>query len=597
MYKQFLSEIENSLENQRFQSKFNDSDEDEYDDSNYNKKDGFYIDGLYTQEWFEKYKHNQLVNVNTHNIITEEQFSEIMDSTEIRTYIHLRETFRSLKIKNVKKLMDSLYKQIKSIIKERKTDSEKARLIQDILSKSLICRYIPKSKEELLIDATNLGLSVNENSSKESICYALLGALVVTEKNSAFIKQMEKMFFNPNKKGLPDKLSDMTPREIAQVLIRDIKALSGPISGALLVPKPEFTDILGREPPVFMLLGDWHVGNQECQSCPRDGGCYSLYNRDPTFLKYLSNLAKDTNLSIDLFLEGWVRRKYMISNSFVKTIKDEQDSALTDITHLTKPCVGQRKEMDLKRSCFFTEFRTHSANPRHGHDYYNKYVADTILDFFRLDTTGDMLKDFEKTFPDFTFDDIMGELISLYSAKDNVESLTRYFESPFFKKYSRTLHEFNKLPSFLQRSLKQSLFTLAKLDTENRYMMCHYYKLDKRTEESFEEMLQWLTEGLKYYVHNKNEKINDKIKSEIINLKKCYDLSLGGILVDIYTISRALKGFDGGLPCQLSVVYQGHAHIINQIELLQDYYDVVKTWGKPDISLGVKQIKCITQNP
>ena len=32
-------------------------------------------------------------------------------------------------------------------------------------------------------------------------------------------------------------------------------------------------------------------------------------------------------------------------------------------------------------------------------------------------------------------------------------------------------------------------------------------------------------------------------------------------------------------------------------ESIHDYYDVVKTWGKPDISLGVKQIKCITQNP
>jgi hypothetical protein len=76
-----------------------------------------------------------------------------------------------------------------------------------------------------------------------------------------------------------------------------------------------------------------------------------------------------------------------------------------------------------------------------------------------------------------------------------------------------------------------------------------------------------------------------------------FNVSLGSHLVDIYTISRSLKGFDDGLPSQLSVVYQGNSHIKRQILLLQDYYNVKWTWGRENISTYQNLSKCIPCNP
>lgn len=53
-------------------------------------------------------------------------------------------------------------------------------------------------------------------------------------------------------------------------------------------------------------------------------------------------------------------------------------------------------------------------------------------------------------------------------------------------------------------------------------------------------------------------------------------------LVDMYTISRSLKTFKGGLPSQLSVIYLGGAHIENIMYLLDDLYTSVQTYGDID---------------
>jgi hypothetical protein len=619
--------------------------------------------------------------------ITPQQYHDITESIPVKTYMELRKKFTETDITAIQKIMDSLYIQINEILSSFRSYKKKAEQINTLLISANLCHYIPESKEKLLEYSSNLGLSVNEKSSNDSICYALLGALL-NEKSSTFIKQMEKMLYNPDKKGLPDKLSDMTPEQIAGTIIRDIKALSGPISGALLVPKPEFTDILERQPPVFMLLGDYHIGKNECPSCQIHDGCYSLYVKDPTFLKYLANLAKDTNLSIDYFLEDWISTMNRTSNSFVKIIKGKQESALINLSFFLHPCVGQRKENPLRKTCFFTEFRTHLANPRQSDfDISNKYQADTILKWLHyLINYTSMFDDnhWEIFFSSESIVTILKELLNLYSAENNEETVKRFFNSPFFKKYSRTLHEFYKLPKPIQSTLMERLINDARTVQTDKFMMSYIHDVRVQMVEALTKQLRMLqlydissiqdylyfpdldmsinkfkeanqkavkealegkdiskiqlknilagqylkhfglsiellnANGIKNienylsFLDNDNIKMNELFKGiaflsrkeameefkEALNKAlETFNLSLGSVLVDIYTISRALKGFDGGLPSQLSVVYQGHAHIINQIELLQDYYDVVKTWGKPDISLGVKQIKCITQNP
>jgi ribosome-binding ATPase YchF (GTP1/OBG family) len=62
-------------------------------------------------------------------------------------------------------------------------------------------------------------------------------------------------------------------------------------------------------------------------------------------------------------------------------------------------------------------------------------------------------------------------LLSLYSAKNNLQTIILYFNSPFFKKYSRTLHEFYQLPDVIQGGLMEGLLNAARNDIEEAYMM------------------------------------------------------------------------------------------------------------------------------
>jgi hypothetical protein len=84
--------------------------------------------------------------------------------------------------------------------------------------------------------------------------------------------------------------------------------------------------------------------------------------------------------------------------------------------------------------------------------------------------------------------------------------------------------------------------------------------------------------------------------------KILYRMPLKIFLVDMYTISRSLKTFKGGLPSQLSVIYLGGIHIQNIMYLLNDLYTSVQKYGKEidtnNISFDyVKNIdKCAKKN-
>ena len=517
----------------------------------------------------------QLVEIS--GLITEKQFNDILNTKYIQTYIELRKTLSKRNISFIIRLIKTLYEQIQTIKYSKFTKSKEAKQIDQILNMAGLCKFIPGEKEQLLGYASDLGLSLTSNSNKNVICYVLLGT-ITSDINYTITKMIEKEYFNPDKKGLPDKLSDLTPQEIASRLSIDIKQMSGPIYGALLVPKAEFTRILGRNPPVFLLLGDIHVGKGHCETCPNKA-CLSLYRDNPTFYNYLSNLAKKTNLSIDLFLEEWTNQAERDKNVFQPKTISAQDSALIESSDLMIPCAGQRKENELRKSCFFTEFRTHNANPRHSDlSAGNKYNGDTILNFVytftRINAIELMLR---SRYPDFN---VYEELLSLYSAKDNLETINLYFNSPFFKKYSRTLHEFYKLPDVIQAELMERLLNAAKNNQTESYMMANNIYSNIKTD---------MVAALKEFIGDKSETNQSKLQLIIEKALNVFGISFGATLVDIYTLSRALKGFKGGLPSQLSVVYQGNAHIQRQISLLKNYYDVVQTWDSPN----AKDTKCI----
>jgi hypothetical protein len=517
----------------------------------------------------------QLVEIS--GLITEKQFNDVFNTKYIQTYIKLRKPLSKSTISFIIALIRDLYKQIQAIKSTAFSKSEIAREINELLTHANLCRFIPGEKEQLLEYASDLGLPITSNTDENVICYVLLGA-ITADIDYTITKMIEKKYFNPDKKGLPDRLSDLTPQEIASIIDEKVVKLNGPIYGALLVPKEEFTKILGRVPPVFWLLGDFHVGNKQCETCPM-GTCFTLYKNNPTFYMFLSTGAKELNVSIDLFLEYWINPKTKSLNVFRTKSNSPQDSALIESSDLMIPCVGQRKENELRKSCFFTEFRTHNADIRKiSYSINDKHTGDAVLhivsNFTKKKTAAVNLRN---AYPGFN---VYQELLSLYSAKDNVETINRYFNSPFFKKYSRTLHEFYKLPKDVQSGLMERLLNAAKNDTEEAYMMSRDSSI--RTE---------MFTALRDFITDNTPSNESKLQLSIEKALDSFLLSLGATLVDIYTLSRALKDFKGGLPSQLSVVYQGNLHIQRQISLLKNYYDVVQRWDSPQ----AMDKKCISR--
>ena len=521
-------------------------------------------EGSETASILESYK-EKFVEISP--LITEQQFNYLLGTEYIQTYIKLRENLDKFSITSLILLINILYEQIEAIKSARLSKSETAKQINELLAVYNLCTFIPGSKQELLGYASDLGLAVTSNTNKSVICYLLLGT-ILTDINYTITKMVEKQFFNIEKKGLPTELSDLTPRQIADIINENVLKLNGPIYGALLVPKEEFTQILGRVPPVFLLLGDDHVGNTQCAECHM-GTCYSLYKDNPTFYKFLSMITTAFNISIDLFLEHWTGPEEREKNVFRRKSKIRENSALIESSNLMIPCIGQRKENKLRQSCFFTEFRTHNADPRKTYyNHYDKYTGDTILTFLNYFTKENAAAiNLHNAYPGFN---VYEEFLSLYSAKDNVETINLYFNSAFFKKYSRTLHEFHQLPIRVQDELMERLLNAAKNDTGEEYMM-------SRDSSIRIEMVTALTDFIR-----DNSKINEsKLQLIIEKALEILNISFGATLVDIYTISRALKGFKRGLPSQLSVVYQGMYHVQREISLLGNYYDIVQTWSSP----------------
>ena len=318
----------------------------------------------------------QLVEIS--GLITEKQFNDILNTKYIQTYIKLRKNLDKSTISFIIALIRDLYKEIQTIKTDSFRKSDQAREINELLTHANLCRFIPGEKEQLLGYASDLGLPITSNSKKNVICYVLLGA-ITADIDYTITKMIEKEYFNPDKKGLPDRLSDLTPQEIASAIDQQIVKLNGPIYGALLVPKEEFTKILGRVPPVFWLLGDVHVGNKQCETCPI-GTCFTLYKNNPTLYMFLSRGAKQLNVSIDLFLEYWINPKTKSLNVFRTKSNSAHDSALIESSDLMMPCAGQRKENELRKSCFFTEFRTHNADIRKiSYSINDKHTGDAVL--------------------------------------------------------------------------------------------------------------------------------------------------------------------------------------------------------------------------
>jgi hypothetical protein len=428
---------------------------------------------------------------------------------------------------------------------------------------------------------------------------------------------------------LPKQPSDMTPIQIAEQLERDLQQLEGPVYASVLAPTQKLEDILGRKPPVFLLLGDFHGGTQKCDSCEKPG-CYSLYkgkgNNRSTFLDYLNTQTKK-NWIIDVFFEKWVGKKvresgkqghqrnqwnYNPNERELRKERGEQTSPLHDWIFMFKPCLGYIQNPyaynNSNRSrCDYTHFRIHEAEMRHTTDqlfngimkewcfnllnYWSKKDAGYIL--YLLDIT---IKKYIKKMNISEFVDL---LIFICKEGTTIKSVLQH---PYFK-YSRTVHELEQLPPELYIGIINNpalglVFSLNDnpLLIELRPIVLHLCEIIKGLQ--IDDTILGASIPIEHFV--KCIRITDKF------IDNSNTLNLYTSLVDLYTIARALKpfkqGYETSLYSQLAVSYFGGAHIHRIELLLKQWYTPSVKWGTDNLKLlinslqpDMKIVKCITQ--
>ena len=345
-----------------------------------------------------------------------------------------------------------------------------------------------------------------------------------------------------NNLSLPIKNAHISPTEIAN-LLSPIESFEGPIHAKVMIPNARLYEELGRQGPVLVLLSDIHNGNnKKCDKiCDPKDGCYSLY-KPSTFIRFVDTLAKQHSISVDVFIELWLPE----SSRAASRVESKYNSALVDVLRETVSCTSRMAR------CPFPHVRTHLSDPRIV-DPKSKYNAEAIFSTLKFAVN---IKEYPEGLESLYSGFGGTYLISLMSRMcTSSYTMHDFVSEPFFQKYSRTYHEFAQLPKKIQSSfLKQS----------NKYLkqIPAHHKL--RSELFFKNLIH---EG--FYDSNTNP-VQFEVES----------IPIYAQLVDIYTISRAIKLFRGGLDSQLSVMYFGDSHTKGISTLIERYYQTSKTYGR-----------------
>ena len=528
---------------------------------------------------------------------------KVLATNEIKTYIELKSLFKDdSEILKIRQKLAKIYTEhILPHILSKKPTEQHLKMIDTALNKENICNYIKKTKlsdSQIRTYADNLGISFPQNTPNSFVCFMIV-ADITSPISNKYLRIIRK-FLNPNRSIVPTESSKLTPQQIADKF-KQKRGFRGPINGFTLVPKESFSQLLGRKPPVFLLLGDSHnvPKSVSVKGLNSNNSLLSLRRTDPTLYQELANLSRSENLQIDLFLESWQSQSSRHWNSEISITEKHDASTIRESKAMMFPCYANRKDKPHE-TCLFPEFRTHPANPRDTNDENDKrpldgviqLIEDTLennitkgisekeklekiketMEFFKT-TLEDRFNKFNKPGEDkVTIIKILEELKEL--CKPDIENgLDHFFTSPFFNKYSRTKHQFNQLPEQIKPNI------MKKMKSVYSFMKC-----DNKHKNSFGFLLN---EMLEYY----NCTPIKRCSSENMNLKlfnihslcivqSTWRTKFGSMIMDLYNISRALKIPKDGEPSELSVMYQGSNHITRMIDVLSEFYDVDKQWGR-----------------
>ena len=383
-----------------------------------------------------------------------------------------------------------------------------------------------------------------------------------------------------------------------------IKTIEGPVNSIILKPNQILNKKLGRNGPIIMLLGDYHNDVGKANRCETDciisDGCYSLY-KNSSLITYLDTIAKNSNITVDLFVEIWLHddykkelskaeeEEYNVFLDYDEKKEHNEDNiitstALNDVHVTTRHCISKGP------LCLYKNRRIHMTDIRDAAND-NKYNGDSLFEELKklkpdhyeddekitLENLMNWKADLERKFKGFTAYELLLRMKDMFT---NNYDMISVLKDPFMKSNSRMHHEIRQLPiEVLQELIKQAI---------------HLYGYDYRKQKDVLAMFKDEVEA-EWFFTDKALVFDDLINDRSVHIRSIDDISymfeyipITCGLMDLYTISRCLKTFKGGNPSQLSVIYQGSRHIKNIKILLDNMYDNVNEYGMYDFTKYVE---------
>ncbi len=343
--------------------------------------------------------------------------------------------------------------------------------------------------------------------------------------------------------------------DLAKYIFPKVKKIEGPVTFNVLKPTNNLKRILGRNPPLLLMIGDIHVGNESCFKCIQEDGCYTLYpfnSKKYNFISILNDIGE--KYQVDLFLENWYNKAWRKTDNFGKFISGDRSlSALEQLDSDLAACSTRHVNVMQEILCPYNNINVHFGDPRKSFDDQN-VRSENIRDLYdSIDGLIFFMKQKNFSFKEFAI--FMKQIYPQEKISDIIELLRvrfmhgmkHFFQymrtNKIMEKYSKVHKQIRQLPNELQ-----DIFYKFNLDT---IMSFEYNLLDEDISE--------------LSIENQYNKIMEMIsKTSILN-----SFWLGVSTVDLYSLSRALKTpTRGGLPSQLSVFYFGNKHISNMITFL-----------------------------
>ena len=333
----------------------------------------------------------------------------------------------------------------------------------------------------------------------------------------------------------------MARREILQ-FFQNISKIEGPISARL-----EKNDSAGN---YVFFLGDFHTEKRVCAKCTRPE-CATLY--DYSLLILIDKFAQEYGLNVDFIYESW-------------WLDPAEKQTFSEVSALAQ-YVQTRHQFD--------RIKSHKGDPR----FYQgnleiiqdaKYQADMLISYYMFNLNQLFLhyKDMDKlalfniwerallnSFPGEDINSLTHEMLRMITFKSTLDEME---SNPFCQKFSRTLHEFNKIPQHFARTIRKNarqIYTPGRTQLKRPSFLRAAIKLVRAIGNTLdrEQILPQLDQLAGLLARS------DEAHEMLLKLTDAFL-----IFPDIYSISRYLKYKN----VDLTILYFGQEHIKNMTKLL-----------------------------